>query len=396
MNQSLLSYHVLAKPTGAICNLDCAYCFFLSKEQLYPGSNFRMSDEMLKNYIRQYVQSQPGSEVTITWQGGEPTLMGLDFFRRASKYADQFKHLHQRVSFAIQTNGTLLDDDWGKFLRENRYLVGISIDGPEHLHDIYRRDKGGKPTFTRVIAGLNILKKHRVETNILCTVNDTNGDHPLEVYRFFRDDLKAEYIQFIPIVERKNKTGFQEGKQVTERSVRPKQWGHFLKTIFDEWIKQDVGRVFIPTFESALANWYGVPAGICVFNPTCGLTLALEHNGDLYSCDHYVEPNCLLGNIADAPMEELVRSEKQRDFGRAKKDSLPKYCLDCEVHFACYGGCPKNRFVDTPTGEARLNYLCEGYKIFFKHIDEPMRFMAGELKAQRSPASVMTYYKEKS
>jgi len=393
MKTSPIPYHVMAKPTGAICNLDCAYCFFLSKEALYPGSNFRMSDEVLKRYIKQYVQSQPSvPEVTVTWQGGEPTLMGIDFFEKATRYARQFKRPQQRVSFAIQTNGVLLDDDWGKFLRKNRYLVGISIDGPEHLHDIYRLDKGGEPTYRRVIAGLDVLKKHRVEHNILCTVNAANGDHPLEIYRFFRDDLKAEYIQFIPIVERENETGFQEGNQVTERSVQPNQWGDFLTAIFDEWVKRDVGRVFIPTFESALANWYGVPAGICVFNESCGNALALEHNGDLYACDHFVEPNYLLGNIAETPMAEMLMSEQQRDFGQAKKDALPQYCLDCEVRFACHGECPKNRFIETPDGEEGLNYLCEGYKAFFNHIDAPMKFMANELREQRSPARVMTHF----
>lgn len=389
-------YHVLAKPTGAICNLDCAYCFFLSKEKLYPNSDFRMSDEMLKTYLKQYIQSQPTPEVTITWQGGEPTLMGLDFFRKATEYAEAFKRSGQQISYAIQTNGVLLDDDWGKFLHENRYLVGISIDGTARLHDIYRRDKGGKPTFRHVIEGLNILKKHQVETNILCTVNAANGDYPLEVYRFFRNELGAEYIQFIPIVERKNETGFQEGDQVTNRSVSPKQWGKFLNAVFDEWITRDVGRVFVPTFESALANFYGVPAGICVFNATCGLALALEHNGDLYACDHYVEPKYLLGNIAETPMAALVNSEKQRNFGQAKKDALPKYCRKCEVRFACHGGCPKNRFIKTPDGEDGLNYLCEGYKAFFRHIDEPMKFMAKELHNQRSPARVMSKFKEKS
>ena len=394
MNRSPIPYHIMAKPTGAICNLDCAYCFFLSKESLYPESNFRMSDEVLKNYIKQYVQSQPNNEVMITWQGGEPTLMGIEFFEKATRYANQFKRPHQRVSFAIQTNGVLLDDDWSTFLNRNGYLVGISIDGPEHLHDTYRRDKGGKPTFRRVIAGLDALKKHRVEYNILCTVNAENGDHPLDIYHFFRDELKAEYIQFIPIVERQNETGFQAGDRVTERSVRPAQWGTFLNTIFDEWIKRDVGRVFIPTFESALANWYGVPAGICVFNETCGSALALEHNGDLYACDHYVEPNYLLGNIAERPMAEMLMSEQQQTFGQAKKDALPQYCLDCDVRFACHGECPKNRFIKTPDGEEGLNYLCEGYKAFFTHIDAPMKFMTNELRAQHSPARVMTHFKK--
>ncbi|MBT3336484.1 MAG: anaerobic sulfatase maturase [Anaerolineae bacterium] len=388
MKVAPLPYHVMAKPTGAICNLDCAYCFFLSKESLYPGSDFRMSDEVLKNYIKQYVQSQPTPDVTITWQGGEPTLMGLDFFKRATQYADQFKRPKQRVSFAIQTNGVLLDDEWGKFLRKNRYLVGISIDGPAHLHDIYRQDKGGKPTFERVLAGLKILKKYRVEHNILCTVNAANGDHPLEVYRFFRDMLKAEYLQFIPIVDKEDHEA-----QVTSRSVRPKQWGDFLTTIFDEWIKRDVGRIFIPTFESALANWFGVPAGICVFNETCGSALALEHNGDLYACDHYVDPDFLLGNIAQTLMVDLVNGKKQQLFGQAKKDGLPKYCQECDVRFACHGECPKNRFTKAPSREVGLNYLCEGYKTFFRHIDAPMKFMANELQMQRSPARVMTHFK---
>ncbi len=394
MKQAPIPYHVMAKPTGAICNLDCAYCFFLSKEALYPESKFRMSYGVLKAYIKQYVQSQARvSEVMITWQGGEPTLMGLDFFRKATQYADQFKAPRQKISFAIQTNGVLLNDDWGEFLREKGYLVGISIDGPAHLHNTYRQDKGGKPTFGRVIAGLNILKKHNVEFNILCTVNTANVDHPLEAYRFFRDEVQAAFIQFIPIVERQNETGFQEGDQVTERSVQPQQWGNFLKTVFDEWVKTDVGQVFIPTFESALANWYGVAAGICVFNETCGSAMALEHNGDLYACDHYVEPNYLLGNILKSSMPELLMSEKQQGFGLAKKDDLPKYCQECEVRFACHGECPKNRFTKTPDDEEGLNYLCEGYKAFFKHIDAPMKFMVNELRNQRSPARVMELYK---
>jgi len=393
MKPSPIPYHVMAKPRGAICNLDCAYCFFLSKEKLYPESNFRMSDEVLRAYLKQYIQSQPTApEITITWQGGEPTLMGLDFFKKASKYAKRYKSPRQRVSFALQTNGVLLDDEWGQFLHEQRYLVGISVDGPAHLHDIYRRDKGDKPTFRRVIAGLETLKKHRVEHNILCTVNAQNGDHPLEIYRFFRDELEVAYIQFIPIIERVNESGFQEGDQVTARSVRPAQWGNFLKTIFDEWVRRDVGKVFIPTFEAALANRVGIPAGICVFNETCGNALALEHNGDLYACDHFVEPNYLLGNITEKALPALVMSEKQRNFGQAKKDDLPQYCLDCPVLFACHGGCPKNRFTPTPDGKGGLNYLCEGYKDFFTHIDAPLKFMAEELRMRRSPARVMTHF----
>ncbi len=381
-------FHVLAKPGGAKCNLDCSYCFFLAKETLYAGSNFRMSDEVLETYIRQYIESQPTPEVTIAWQGGEPTLLGLDFFRKATAYAEKHKG-RRKIWYTMQTNGVLLDDEWGRFLRKNKYLVGISLDGPAAYHDIYRRDKGNKPTFTRVLAGLQVLKKYRVETNILCTVNAANAEHPLEIYRFFRDELKMRYLQFIPIVER-------DERGMRDYSVSAAQWGRFLIEIFDEWVMRDVGKVFVPTFDAALANWLGAGAGVCVFNETCGLALALEHNGDLYACDHYVDSEHLLGNILELPMREMVDSRKQRAFGAAKRDDLPQYCLDCEYRFACHGGCPKNRFVQTPSGEDGLNYLCEGYRRFFRHVDLPMKFMANELQHRRSPARVMKYMKKKA
>ena len=386
-----IPYHVLSKPTGAICNLDCAYCFYLSKEKLYPGSQFRMPDDVLEQHVRQLLETGNRAQVSLAWQGGEPTLMGLDFFRQAVRYAEQFKRPHQKIEYSIQTNGILLDDEWGAFLKENNFLVGISLDGPSLLHDVYRVDKGAQPTHARVLKGLSFLKKHQVDFNILCTVNAANSKYPLEVYRYFRDEIDAQFVQFIPIVERQNETGFQEGDTVTERSVEPQQWGRFLVAIFDEWVRQDVGKVFIPTFESALANWLGMPAGICVFNATCGGAVALEHNGDLYACDHYVEPKYFLGNIREKRMDELVASQQQREFGQAKLDTLPKYCRECPVQFACHGECPKNRFIKTPDGEPGLNYLCAGYKHFFQHIDLPMRYMANELRHQRSPMSVMAY-----
>ena len=282
------AFHLLAKPTGAICNLDCAYCFFLSKEELYPGSKFRMTDEILENYIRQYIEAQQIPEVTISWQGGEPTLMGLEFFQKSVELVEKYKKPGMQISYSMQTNGTKLDDAWAKFFKENNFLIGISIDGPPEIHDIYRKDKGGRGSFDQVKRGLDFLKKHKVDFNILCTVHAENGDHPLEVYRYFRDELAAEFVQFIAIVERDNQTGFQEGARVTKRSIKSKQYGRFLSAIFDEWIKTDVGRVYVQIFDVALGAWYGQPPSLCIFAPTCGNALAMEHNGDLYSCDHFV------------------------------------------------------------------------------------------------------------
>jgi uncharacterized protein len=385
-------FHVLAKPTGAVCNLDCKYCFFLSKEELYPGSEFRMSDEVLESYIRQQLAGQQGAEATVAWQGGEPTLMGLDFFRRSVNLANKYRRPQQTVQHTIQTNGTLLDENWCIFFRENKFLVGLSLDGPRELHDIYRVDKGGHPTFDKVLRAARLMQQHQVDFNILCTVHAMNADHPLPVYRFFRDELGARYIQFIPIVERVNtdgRTRFQEGYAVTERSVGSEQWGHFLIAIFDEWLKRDVGTVFVQMFDAALASWVGAPAALCIFAETCGDAVALEHTGDLYSCDHFVEPKYLVGNITETPLAELVGSARQRTFGAAKRDTLPQYCRECEVRFACHGECPKNRFILTPDGEPGLNYLCAGYKAFFTHIDRPMRMMAELLRRGRYADEVM-------
>jgi len=387
--QAPSAFHILAKPTGAICNLDCKYCFFLSKEHLYPGSRFRMSDAVLETYLRQYIQAQRGPEVDIAWQGGEPTLMGLDFFQRAVELAEQCKRPGQTVRYSMQTNGVLLNDDWCRFFRANRFLIGLSLDGPRALHDAYRVDKGGHGTFDKVMRAARLMQEHQADFNILTTVHAANADYPLEVYRCLRDEVGTQYIQFIPIVERANETGFQEGNTVTERSVGAEQFGRFLMTIFDEWVRRDVGRVFVQTFDVALGNWLGAPPSLCIFAPTCGNALALEHTGDLYACDHFVEPNYLLGNIKDTPMIELVASDKQRQFGRDKKETLPRYCRACEVRFACHGECPKNRFIETPDGEPGLNYLCAGYKAFFNHIDRPMRIMAQLIRQGRAPAEIM-------
>jgi uncharacterized protein len=401
-------FHLLAKPTGAICNLDCKYCFFLSKEMLYPGSRFRMADDLLETYIRQLLESQPGPDVIVGWQGGEPTLMGLDFFKRSIDLVERHKKPGQQVTYTIQTNGTRLDDEWSAFFKAHKVLVGLSVDGPRALHDAYRVDKGGRGTFDDVMRGWRVLAKHGVDVNILCTVHAANADHPLEVYRFFRDELKTEFIQLIPIIERvtsemlpvANKGWGEhgsdprplfllEGHEVTNRSVTAEKWGRFLIGIFDEWVRRDVGKVYVQMFDAALASWVGAPASMCIFSETCGTALALEHNGDLYSCDHFVEPAYLLGNITQVHMLELVTSEQQRRFGLAKRDTLPRYCRECTVRFACHGECPKNRFINTPDGEPGLNYLCAGYMAFFKHIDPHMRLMADLLRRGRFADEIM-------
>jgi len=393
MPTDLPYFHVLAKPAGAACNLDCTYCFFLAKQALYPGSRLRMDEPTLSTYIRQYIEAQTGDSVTLAWQGGEPTLMGLDFFRAAVGIARHYARPGVTVEHTIQTNGILLDAEWCEFLHENDFLVGLSIDGPRPLHDAYRVDKGGAPTWRKVIEAAHLLRTHRVDFNILTCVHAVNAAHPLEVYRFLRDEVGSEWVQFIPVVERINGDGrtlYQEGSTVSERSVAPRQWGDFLCAIFDEWVRHDVGRMYINIFEASLAAWLGAPPPLCIFAETCGLALALEHNGDLYSCDHFVEPKHLLGNIVQQPLVDLVNSPQQRAFGEAKRDSLPAQCRACPVQFACRGECPKNRFVQTAAGEAGLNYLCAGYLAFFTHIDRAMRVMAQLHRMGRAPAEVMS------
>ncbi len=406
------AFHVLAKPTGAICNLDCEYCFFLSKELLYPGSRFRMADQLQEAYIRQLLDAHAHApEVVVAWQGGEPTIMGLEFFRRSIDLQRKYALPGQRILNTLQTNGTLLDDEWGQFLKEHQFLVGISIDGPREIHDTYRVSKGGLPTFDRVIEGLDVLKKHSVDWNVLTTVHAANGDHGADVYRFLRDELGAFFVQFIPIVERATSESLpaanagwsadndmrplyvQEGSLVTDRSVGPEQYGRFLVDVFEEWVRRDVGAVYVQMFDTALANWVGEPGGMCVHAETCGLQLALEHNGDLYCCDHFVEPDYLLGNISEQPLVELVASPEQQRFGEDKRDSLTRYCIDCDVRFACNGGCPKDRFATSPLGEPGQHYLCPSYELFFHHVDRPMRLMATLLGTERAPAEIMDVYR---
>ena len=375
------AFHVMLKPRGAMCNLACEYCFYLSKETLYPGADFRMSNPVLEAFTREYIQAQRVPEVTFSWQGGEPTLMGLSFYRRAVELQRRYRRPGMRILNAMQTNGTLLDDEWGRFLRAYGFLVGLSLDGPRGLHDAYRRDRGGEPTFDRVMRGLAVLQKHRVAFNVLACVHPATVDHPRAVYRFLRDEAGARFIQFIPIVEKGNETG----------SVSGRQYGAFLSGVFDEWVHRDVGRVFVQIFDVALAAWVGQRPGLCVFEPTCGLAMALEHNGDLYACDHFVEPGYRLGNVLETPLLELASSERQRRFGEDKRDKLPGLCRECDVRFVCNGGCPKNRTLRAANGEFGLNALCQGYQAFFRHVDGSMRLMAGELAAGRPPANVMGY-----
>ena len=401
---SASNFHVLAKPIGPICNLDCKYCFYLEKESLYPQvEKWAMSDQVLESYIRQYIEAHDTPVVNFAWQGGEPTLLGVDYFRNLvqiqKKYADG-----KQIANAFQTNGVLLNDAWAEFFLEYQFLIGVSIDGPRELHDAYRVDKGGQPTFDRVMRGIETLRRHKVDFNTLTTVHRANADSPLEVYRFLRDNGSG-YMQFIPIVERIAHQVTEEGlrlispdfagpAKVAPWSVEPRQFGKFLCTIFDEWVRRDVGRTFVQLFDISLELWTGMEASLCIFRKQCGAALAIEHSGDLYSCDHFVYPENRLGNIMESAMAALAGSEQQQRFGEAKESTLPRYCRECDVRFACNGECPKHRFLTTPDGEPGLNYLCAGYKMFFHHVDPYMRFMAAELAAQRAPANVMRWLAE--
>jgi uncharacterized protein len=403
MEQTRDAFHVMTKPIGAICNIDCKYCYYLEKESLYPAQdkrNFRMTDEVLESYVRQYIEAQKAPEITFAWQGGEPTLLGVDFFRRAVEFQKKYCPPGKKTTNALQTNGTLLNAEWCEFFRENGFLIGLSIDGPRDLHDYYRVDKGGGPTFDKVMHGLELLKQHRVEFNTLTVVNRQNSRRPLDVYRFLKQHGSG-FMQFIPLVERVGDgSSFaeppdpaevgnaEERLPVTPWSVESSQYGEFLCQIFDEWVRSDISAVYIQLFEVQLAVWMGLPAALCVFAETCGAAMAMEHNGDLYSCDHYVYPKFKLGNIVETPIAELVNSSVQKKFGTDKRDTLPKYCRECEVKFACNGECPKHRFIKTPDGEDGLNYLCAGYKRFFKHVDPYMKQMADLLRAQK-PASLL-------
>ena len=402
------SFHLLAKPSGSTCNIDCSYCFFLSKEALYPNSKSRMSEATLDAYIRQLLESHRTPEVTVAWQGGEPTLMRLEFFEHAVALVEKYRRPGQKVQQTFQTNGLLLDDDWCAFFKRHDFLVGLSVDGPREIHDANRKDRRGQGTFDLVMRGLRFLRAHKVEFNILCTVNAANQAHGRKVYRFFRDELDAKWMQFIPIVERatpdtiaianegwgersgggKRLLYTQTGNLVTERSVGSEQYGRFLVDIFEEWVRHDVGRVFVQLFDVTLESYFGRNL-LCIHAATCGYGPALEHNGDLYTCDHFVEPSHKLGNIHDTPMIDLVASLQMRKFGDDKRDKLTKQCQQCEVRFLCNGGCPKDRFSPSRDGEPNHNYLCSGLELFFKHTRPLMQTMGQLLKRGMAPADVM-------
>ncbi len=385
-------FQVMAKPTGARCNLDCRYCYYRSKADLYSGELLRMPTAVLTEYLSQVIASDRSGRPTFVWQGGEPTLAGMGFFRQAFLLAERLAQPGQRVAHSFQTNGTLLNDSWCKLLKSYDVLLGISVDGPRSLHDTYRVDSGGKPSFDRVMRGVWLARNHGLRFNVLCTVNATNAEHSLEVYRFLRDTCGARFLQFIPIVERSAATT-APGTQVTDRSVGPEQWGRFLVEVFDEWVRHDVGKVFVQTFEAAFAAWIGSPSPLCVFARTCGDALALEHNGDVYSCDHFVDRRHLLGNILEDRLCDLASCGAQQRFGEAKLTALPQTCLDCDVRFACHGECPKNRFISATDSTGPLNYLCNGYRHFFHHIDGSMRLMTRLRRSGMPAGDVMQVFR---
>lgn len=387
--------YVMAKPAGAMCNLACKYCYYLEKKKLYPQmKKTLMTEETLELYIRKYIEAQTSPHVQFVWHGGEATMRPIEFYRKAIALQRKYGR-GMEIENCLQTNGTLLNDQWGLFLKENDWLVGLSIDGSSDFHDEYRRDPAGRPTFLKTIRGANLLNKHGVRWNAMAVVNDYNADFPVEFYRFFKD-IGCNFIQFTPIVERVNEAGElapvtdkSPGLRLSDMTVSPEQWGRFLCGVFDEWIKNDVGKVFVQIFDATLANWVGVAPGVCSMASTCGHAAAMEWNGDVYSCDHFVFPEYRLGNIHDDTFVSMMGSDRQLKFGNDKRDTLPDKCRRCEFLTICNGECPKNRFMSTEDGQPGLNYLCAGYHRFFRHVAPYMDFMAGELRAKRSPANVM-------
>ena len=356
-------FQIFAKPIGSICNLDCQYCYYLEKEHLYPrGESFRMPDDVLEEYIFQHIEASPDPVIRFSWHGGEPTLLGLDYFRRIVELHRRHQPPGRRIANGIQTNGTLLDDDWCRFLAAEGFTVGLSLDGPPDMHDRHRLTRDGEPTHELAMQGFRLLQRHRVPTDILCVVNAHNVRFPLQVYRFFKM-IDAQHISFLPMVESQP----DASGGINPLSVPSEAWGAFLCTIFDEWRNRDIGRVKVQIFEEAARTAFDQEHSLCIFRPTCGDIPVVEHNGDFYSCDHYVDAEHRLGNIMETPLVELLESPAQRAFGRAKLKALPGYCKRCEVRAMCNGGCPKNRFLETPDGEAGLNYLCAGYRRFFNH-----------------------------
>ena len=389
--------YVMLKPAGAHCNLACKYCYYLEKNKLYPtAQRHLMSDEMLEQFTREYIEAQTMNQVLFTWHGGEPLLRSIDFYRKALSLQQKYAG-GRRIDNIIQTNGTLLTDEWCEFFAQNHWLVGISIDGPQPDHDHYRLTAAGKPSWKKVMQGIKLLKKHGVEWNAMAVVNAYNANHPLEFYRFFKEN-GCQFLQFTPIVERL--TRHEDGRtlasladkdeiSLSEASVAPEQWGYFLCAIFDEWVRKDVGRIFVEIFDCTLANWMGISPGICAYSKECGHAGVMEHNGDVYSCDHFVFPEYKLGNIRDHSLIDMLYGEQQQEFSRLKHSSLPRQCKECDMEFACHGECPKNRFMKDKYGDSGLNYLCPGYYHYYQHVAPYMDYMKQELMSQRPPSNIM-------
>lgn len=394
--------YVMLKPAGAHCNLACKYCYYLEKNNLYDKSHRHiMSDEMLEQFTREYIEAQTMPQVLFTWHGGEPLMRSIDFYKKALTLQKKYAR-GRRIDNVIQTNGTMLTDEWCEFFAQNNWLVGISIDGPQEYHDHYRLTTTGNPSWQKVMHGIELLKKHHVEWNAMAVVNAYNANHPLEFYHFFKDN-GCQYLQFTPIVERL--TQHQDGRTLAsladdkeiplaDFSVTPEQWGNFLCAIFEEWVHNDVGKMFVEIFDCTLANWMGVLPGICAYSKNCGHAGVMEHNGDVYSCDHFVFPEYKLGNIRDHTLIEMLYGDKQHAFSRLKHTSLPRQCKECDMEFACHGECPKNRFEKDKYGEPGLNYLCKGYYQYYSHVAPYMDFMKRELQAQRPPANIMEALKK--
>lgn len=389
--------YVMLKPAGAHCNLACKYCYYLEKNKLYPtAQRHLMSDEMLEQFTREYIEAQTMNQVLFTWHGGEPLLRSIDFYRKALSLQQKYAG-GRRIDNVIQTNGTLLTDEWCEFFAQNHWLVGISIDGPQPDHDHYRLTAAGKPSWKKVMQGIKLLKKHGVEWNAMAVVNAYNANHPLEFYRFFKEN-GCQFLQFTPIVERL--TRHEDGRtlvsladkdeiSLSEASVAPEQWGYFLCAIFDEWVRKDVGKIFVEIFDCTLANWMGISPGICAYSKECGHAGVMEHNGDVYSCDHFVFPKYKLGNIRDHSLIDMLYGEQQQEFSRLKHSSLPRQCKECDMEFACHGECPKNRFMKDKYGDSGLNYLCPGYYHYYQHVAPYMDYMKQELMSQRPPSNIM-------
>ena len=389
--------YVMLKPAGAHCNLACKYCYYLEKNKLYPtAQRHLMSDEMLEQFTREYIEAQTMSQVLFTWHGGEPLLRSIDFYRKALSLQQKYAG-GRRIDNVIQTNGTLLTDEWCEFFAQNHWLVGISIDGPQPDHDHYRLTAAGKPSWKKVMQGIKLLKKHGVEWNAMAVVNAYNANHPMEFYRFFKEN-GCQFLQFTPIVERL--TRHEDGRtlasladkdeiSLSEASVAPEQWGYFLCAIFDEWVRKDVGKIFVEIFDCTLANWMGISPSICAYSKECGHAGVMEHNGDVYSCDHFVFPEYKLGNIRDHSLIDMLYGEQQQEFSRLKHSSLPRQCKECDMEFACHGECPKNRFMKDKYGDSGLNYLCPGYYHYYQHVAPYMDYMKQELMSQRPPSNIM-------